>query len=163
MAPAVKRKAPVGREEALERLDTKRERPARQDAGSGRKDRPADKPKRGEKPRRDEPRKAPVGREEALERLDTKRERPARQDAGSGRKDRSADKPKRGEKPRRDEPRKDEPQRSRAANVWRAPGARPLGPKKLKKKNNRPATGGTGKPGGKPGRKPRGDHADRRR
>jgi 23S rRNA pseudouridine2605 synthase len=102
-------------------------------------------------------RKTPVGREEALDRLQTRRDRPAGAETRAGGKDRAA-KGKGGG----DGPRRDEPPRSRAANVWHAPGSRPLGPKGLEKSKSRPD--GPGRDGkGAGARRPRGRNADRRR
>ena len=108
-------------------------------------------------------------REDALGRLDTKkppRGRPAEGGKGRGEKGRfGAGKPG-----GRDERQPEKP-RSRTANVWMAPGAKPLGEKKkaalAERSEGRRYAGkprpATGKPGGKPGagkggpRKPRGE------
>jgi 23S rRNA pseudouridine2605 synthase len=92
-------------------------------------------------------RSAPLTREKALERLRTRPE-PRGKDArrpGAGRKQDPA-----------------EELRTRTANVWRAPDARPLGPSGLKQKKGKPAPKRPGKHNG-PARRKGGSHADRRR
>lgn len=94
--------------------------------------------KSSEKPQRGKREKPEDRRERALDRLDTRRSGPAPK-AGRGDHKREdgdfADRPKR--KPMG---------QSRTANVWMAPGARPLGEKAAARK----AASGAGKPGGRP-------------
>lgn len=97
-------------------------------------------------------------REDALRRLDTRRNPPRETETRHATKEGEAGRRKRGEAPHREEV-----PRSRAAHVWRAPGARPVSPKGPGGKDRDPTPGKPERPAGKAGRKPRGRHADRRR
>src|SRR5690606_3952135 len=104
---------------------------------------------------------ARVGREEALQRLDTK---PGKREAARVAAPGKPGRPPKRATARPGAPEKAEGQHSRTANVWRAPGARPLGPEKLKKKKSTEARDERrGKDRPKPTGRPRGGHADRRR
>ena len=157
-------------------------------SGEARKgtDKPDARPERRREDKREDRRE--TKREDALGRLDTKRpprgkpgrdaERPARSEKfGKG-----PGKPGGAGKPGFRDGRPEDKPRSRTANVWMAPGARPMGEKKkaaLEERNEgrryagEPRPGGkpsgkpgdkprfSGKPGGKPGGKPSGGPAGR--
>ena len=151
-------------------------------------------------PRLNKKREREQKREEALERLQTSPQRPDKSKFGEPRGDRKGgdkkfgdkkfgDKPKFGDKKFSDKPKfgdkkfgdkpgfkkreeREEVARPRSANVWMAPGARPVGEKKAAAMAERrfagkprPKSEGGGKPGGKFGagpkgpRKPRGDRS----
>jgi len=164
------------------------------DGASGEARKSADKPDARPERRREDKRedrredRRETKREDALGRLDTKRpprgkpgrdaERPARSEKfGKG-----PGKPGGAGKPGFRDGRPEDKPRSRTANVWMAPGARPVGEKKkaaLEERNEgrryagKPRPGGkpsgkpgdkprfSGKPGGKPGGKPSGGPAGR--
>ncbi|MFC3162343.1 pseudouridine synthase [Ciceribacter thiooxidans] len=99
-----------------------------EDEGEAVAEKPSEKPQRGKREKPED------RRERALDRLDTRRSGPAPKGGRGDRREDGdfADRPKR--KPMG---------QSRTANVWMAPGARPLGEKAAARK----AASGTGKPG----------------